>query len=103
MPPLSYATERKLKIIREQLGDDWQDKRPGQSIDAVYNELMGDARKTLFCKIDPAVKAHLDEMTKDHQVKIGEFLEGIIEKQYARYVEERKRLVNTLARQYSDG
>ncbi len=101
MPPLSYATERKLKIIREQLGDDWQDKKPDQSIDAVYNELMGDIRKTLFCKIDPSVKAHLDEMTKDHGVKIAEFLEGIIEKQYAKHVAERERLSVTLARQYS--
>lgn len=103
MPPLSYATERKLKIIREQLGDDWQDKRPDQSIDAVYNDLMGDQRKTLFCKIDPAVKAHLDEMTKEHNVRIAEFLEGIIEKQYAKHMAERQRMVDTLARQYSDG
>lgn len=102
MPPLSYATERKLKIIREQLGDDWQEQRPGQSIDAVYNDLMGDRRKTLFCKIDPRVKEHLDEMTKDHQVKIAEFLEGLIEKQYTKHVEERERMVATLARQYSE-
>ena len=40
-------------------------------------------------------------MTKDHGVKIAEFLEGIIEKQYAKHVAERERLSVTLARQYS--
>ena len=102
MPPFSYATERKLNIIREQLGEDWESKRPGKSIDSVYNELTGDDRRTLFCKIKPDVKAHLDAMTKEHGIKIAEFLEQVIEKEYARFREERKRLYEDVANQYSE-
>lgn len=102
MPPFSYATERKLSIIREKLGDNWQEQRSGKSIDAVYNELTGDSRRTLFCKINPEVKAHLDSMTKEHGIKIAEFLEQVIEKEYARFLEERKRLFEDVKQQYTD-
>lgn len=102
MPPFSYATNRKLKFIQEQLGENWEAQRPGKSIDAVYNELTGDSRKTLFCKIHPEVKAHLDAMTKEHGIRIAEFLEQIIEKEYARFREERKKIYESVAHQYSD-
>ena len=102
MPPFSYATERKLKYIREQLGTNWEAQRPGQSIDSVYNELTGDNRRTLFCKIRPEVKEHLDAMTKEHGIRIAEFLEQVIEKEYARFRQERKRLYEDVAQQYCD-
>ena len=102
MPPFSYATERKLKYIREQLGENWESQRPGKSIDSVYNELTGDSRKTLFCKIRPEIKAHLDAMTKEHNIRIAEFLEQVIEKEYARFQEERQKIYESVAHQYSD-
>jgi hypothetical protein len=81
----SYATQRKIRIIEEKLGKDWKEQQPDKSIDAIYNELVGDTRKNLFCKIDANVKQHLDEMTKAHKSGMAEFIEQIIEAEYARY------------------
>lgn len=103
MAQFSYATERKLRIIQERLGDDWRDQYPDQSIDAVFNQLVGDTRKTLFCKLDAEVKQQLDTMTKDHGVRIGEFLEGLIRKEYDRYVNNRQQLYDSVSEQYSRG
>lgn len=60
--PYSYATERKIRIIEDKLGPNWKEQRVGQSIDAIYNDLVGDTRKNLFCKINASVKDRLDEI-----------------------------------------
>lgn len=81
----SYATQRKIRIIEEKLGENWKDQKPGMSIDAIYNEIQGDTRKNLFCKIDAGVKDRLDTMTKAHKTGMAEFIEQMIESEWARY------------------
>ncbi len=83
--PYSYATERKIRIIEEKLGPTWKEQRVGQSIDAVYNDLVGDTRKNLFCKINASVKDRLDEMTSAYRTGMAEFIEHLIEAEYARH------------------
>ena len=85
MTTYSYATERKIRIIKEKLGDDWKDQRPNQSIDAIYNSIVGDTRKNLFCKIEAESKAKLDEMTGAHKTGMAEFVEQMIEAEYSRF------------------
>jgi hypothetical protein len=97
----SYATARKVRIIESRLGAGWQGQRPNQSIDAVYNELVGDTRKNLFCKIDPTVKSKLDEMTGYYDVKMAEFVENLIDKEYDTYMKEKREKLNALAQEFS--
>jgi hypothetical protein len=85
--PYSHATERKIRIIESQWGPDWKDRTDGKSIDAVYNELTGDNRKTLFCKIQPTVKDNLDTMTDHHKTGMAEFIEQLIQAEWVRYLD----------------
>ena len=81
----SHATERKIRIIEQQWGPTWQDRSNGKSIDAIYNELMGDNRKNLFCKIDGTIKDHLDSMTEYHKTRMAVFIEQLINAEWARH------------------
>lgn len=81
----SHATERKIRIIEEQLGPDWLVNGGGKSIDAIYNELMGDVRKTLFCKVKPSTKVILDNMLEHHDTKMADFVEQIILAEWSRH------------------
>lgn len=80
----SYATERKIRIIKEHLPD-WDQASSGKSIDALYNELVGDNRKTLFCKIDANSKAHLDNMTDHYGTGMAEFIEQLVNAEWQRH------------------
>ena len=97
----SYATQRKIRIIEEKLGKDWRDQRPGKSIDAIYNELVGDTRKNLFCKIPEGAKDHLDEMTKAHKTGMAEFIEQLIEAEWARHTAQVERGERALLEEFS--
>lgn len=97
----SYATERKIRIIRETLGEDWETKTSGRSIDAVYNEVVGDGRKNLFCKIRPEAKARLDEMVDEYDVKMAELVEQLIDNEYRRFLSERDSLGSELMNQFT--
>lgn len=90
MAEYSYATERKIRKIKEALGEGWANQIAGRSIDAVYNEIVGDTRKNLFCKVDAGIKQHLDEMAGEHKTQMAEFIEQLIESEWIRY---RARLV----------
>lgn len=85
----SYATERKIRKIKEALGENWANKIAGRSIDAVYNEVVGDTRKNLFCKIDAGVKGHLDTMVGEHNAPMREFVEQLIEAEWVRHQSRR--------------
>lgn len=93
----SYATERKIRIIKEKLGPDWETYTQGKRIDAAYNELVGDSRKNLFCKLRPETKRKLDEMVRDNDTKMAEFIESLIEREYDRFLQEKTRQKNDLA------
>ena len=86
----SHATERKIRIIASQWGPDWKARGQGKSIDAIYNEIVGDDRKNLFCKIDGQVKDNLDEMTDYHKTNMAVFIEQLINAEWARYKERQK-------------
>jgi hypothetical protein len=101
MAEVSYATRRKLRIIKEQLGTDWQDQNPGKSIDAIYNVVMGDTRKNLFCKIDPIVKSQLDEMVDYHDIKMAALVEKLVREEYDRYAQDRDDRVAHVASQFA--
>jgi hypothetical protein len=101
MADMSYATRRKLRIIKEQLGADWQDQNPGKSIDAIYNVVMGDNRKNLFCKIDPTVKNQLDEMVDYHDIKMAALVEKLVREEYDRYAQDRDARVDHVASQFA--
>ena len=85
MTDYSYATDRKIRKIKEHFGPTWTKELEGRSIDAVYNEVVGDTRKNLFCKIDSRVKTRLDEMVSHHGVKMAELVEQMIEAEYSRF------------------
>lgn len=97
---MSYATERKIRIITKQLGTDWREKNPGRSIDAIYNEVVGDIRKNLFCKIDPEIKIYLDEMVDNYDMKMGELIERLIREEYEKYSERKINFSDDLANQF---
>ena len=99
----SYATDRKQRIIEKALGPDWRDKHPGKSIDAVYNLVNGDTRKTLFCKVDPAIKEQLDEMVRYNEVNMAELVERLISEEYVRFTKVRTDQVNMVASQFATG
>jgi len=96
----SYATMRKIRIIKEKLGDDW--KADGRRIDAIYNELVGDGRKNLFCKISPTVKSHLDEMTDRYNIRMGELIERLIEDEFRLFRLRKSKYRVELARQFAE-
>lgn len=97
----SYATERKIRIIEEKLGKDWRDQKPNQSIDAIYNGIVGDTRKNLFCKIQAGAKAKLDTMTSAHKTGMAEFVEQMIDAEYARFEERQKSSEKSLLEEFS--
>lgn len=96
----SYATERKIRIISEKLGDNWREHLNGRSIDSFYNELVGDTRKNLFCKLRPEVKSKLDELVDEHDMKMAEYVEILIEEAYARFETERDNIGKVLSGQF---
>ena len=97
----SYATERKIRIIEKELGADWKDQRPNQSIDAIYNSIVGDTRKNLFCKIQAESKAKLDEMTSAHKTGMAEFVEQMIDAEHARFQARRSEGEKALLAEFS--
>lgn len=101
MTELSYATKRTLRIIQEKLGDDWRDNNPEISIDALYNQVVGDRRRNLFCKIDPDIKSQLDEMADSYDVKMAELVERLVQEEYLKFIRNRAELVNDLASQFA--
>ena len=101
MAKFSYATERKIKIIEEKVGDNWREKFKGESIDSIYNRLVGDDRKNLFCKVSPKTKEELDEMLSDYGVTLGEFMETLIGKEFRRYQDSKSEQIQTLLKEFS--
>jgi len=101
MDELSYATKRKMRIIILKLGPDWQLDFPGKSVDAVYNVVIGDTRKNLFCKISPEVKKQLDEMVRYHDVKMAELVEKLVQGEYAKFVAVRDSRVADVASHFA--
>ncbi len=97
MTKLSYATERKIRILEEKLGLDWKKIHSGRSVDAVYNEIMGDTRKNLFCKIRPNTKTKLDEMVDNYDVGMAELVEKLIEDEYGRFSTKSRKVSEDLA------
>lgn len=81
----SYATNRKIRIITEQIGTDWATQYPDESIDAIYTRVVGDERKNLFCKINAATKDQLTVMSKAHRTQLAEFVEQMINAEWTRY------------------
>lgn len=96
----SYATQRKIRIIKEKMPE-WAPNSGGKSIDALYNELVGDDRKNLFCKIDSGSKDRLDEMTKHHRVGMAEFIEQLINAEYKRHEQRLSSGEKALLSEYS--
>ncbi len=101
MRKLSYATTRKIRILEEKVGSDWKKKYPGRSVDSVYNDIMGDDRKNLFCKINPDVKGQLDEMVDSYDVRMSELVERLIEAEYGRFQQRSKKVSEDLANEFT--
>jgi hypothetical protein len=97
----SYATERKIKLIKEKYGENWESMFPGRSIDSIFIELTGDRRKNLFCKISPDLKNKLDEMVQFRQLSMAELIEQIILDAHGKYVEDKQTVVESLSREFS--
>lgn len=101
MSKLSYATTRKIRILEEQVGSDWKRQYPGRSVDSVYNQVMGDDRKNLFCKINPNVKGQLDEMVDTYDVRMAELVERLIEAEYDRFRQQNRKVSEDLANEFT--
>ena len=100
MAKVSYATQRKIKIIERQVGPDWKNTFDGARIDAIYNQITGDSRKNLFCKIRPTVKEHLDEMTVRYDIKMAELIERLIRDEYEKFIQRKQVYRSELANQF---
>lgn len=98
---VSYATARKVRLIKEAYGDNWADRFPGRSIDSVFIELTGDRRKNLFCKIKPDLKDKLDEMVTFRQLSMAELIEQIITDAHSRFSHDKADVVSGLSEEYS--
>jgi hypothetical protein len=92
----SYATLRKIRIIEERLGPEWALAHPNESIDSVYNTLMGDDRKNLFCKISKSSKDQLDEMTTFYKTGMADFIEALIRAEWDRHNQRTDELARRL-------
>lgn len=101
MGKASYATERKIRILEEKLGPLWRKAYLGRSVDSVYNEIMGDTRKNLFCKIDPGIKGQLDEMVDNYDMRMSELVERLIQDEYGRFTENRLQTSQDLASEFT--
>lgn len=101
MAQASYATRRKIGIIEKELGADWQTQHAGKSIDAIYNIVMGDHRKNLFCKVDPETKTKLDEMVEYNDMQMSSLVERIVSEEYDRYTQDRDARADHLASQFA--
>ena len=101
MPKASYATTRKIRIIKKELGNDWRKQYPEESIDKVYNIVMGDGRKNLFCKVEPDTKTQLDEMVDYHDMQMSSLVEKLVREEYDRYTQERDARVAHIASQFA--
>jgi hypothetical protein len=101
MPKMSYATARKIRIIERELGPDWRTEYPEGSIDAIYNIVMGDDRKNLFCKVDPETKTKLDEMVEYNDMQMSSLVEKLVHEEYDRYTQDRDARVNKIASQFA--
>lgn len=97
----SYATRRKIRKIEEALGPDWQKLVGDRSIDSVYNDVVGDTRKNLFCKVESSVKEKLDEMVEHHRTRMAEFIEHLIISEWARFQERQREGEENLLREFS--
>lgn len=97
----SYATIRKIRIIEEKFGSDWKTTHPGLSIDAAYNQVVGDTRKNLFCKIDSSTKGLLDEMIGFHKIGMAEFVEALIEAEWSRHSSRLKETEQRIQTEFS--
>jgi len=97
----SYATNRKIKIIEERYGFNWQSRFEGRSIDSVYKEITGDDRETLFCKIDADKKQKLNQMVKKYDVDLGTLMEQWIDEHYKDFSEQEETVLVGLASEYS--
>jgi len=97
----SHTTERKLRIINSTLGEGWELKNEGKSIDAVYNEISGDNRKNLFCKVSPDTKEKVDIMTSSYNIKMSNFIEQLIISEWNRYENQQKIREETLINNFS--
>ena len=97
----SYATERKLRIIREKYGTEMNVLLENKSVDALYSEVIGDKRKNLFCKISPETKSMVDEMIEQHDITMAIFIEAIIRMEYDRFLNSETERVQYLAQQFT--
>jgi hypothetical protein len=98
---VSYATKRKQRIIESRLGQDWKEKTGGKSIDAVYNQVIGDSRKTLFVKIGSDLKDKLDRMARTQDVRLSELIERMITVAYADWDTQQRLRASKIAHDYS--
>jgi len=101
MAQVSYATRRKIRIIEKELGADWENQHSGKSIDAIYNIVMGDFRKNLFCKVDPETKTKLDEMVEYNDMQMSSLVEKLVREEYDRYTHDRDARADHLASQFA--
>ncbi len=99
----SYATRRKIRIITRELGENWQEQHAGKSIDAIYNIVMGDNRKNLFCKINPEVKTKLDEMVETNDMQMSSLVERLVIEEYDRYKQDLDARIAHVASQFATG
>lgn len=101
MAEYSYATERKLRILKEKVGTDWQEQYGGRSIDSAYNEVIGDVRKNLFCKVDPDIKRKVDELVEGYDLKMSELIEILIVREYDAFTHRTEDYTEDLAEQFA--
>lgn len=98
----SLTTQRKLRAIEETFGKDWKQDADlrSLSIDALYNRVIGDGRKNVFCKMSSEGKDHLDEMVDEYGITMADLLERLVHEQYDKFVKYRdhsnKKLLNAI-------
>lgn len=101
MDKYSSATRRKIAIITKNVGPNWRELYPHRKIDSIYNEIVGDNRKNLFCKIRPETKTRLDEMVDHYGIPMSELIQRLIDDHFADFEHERNVAVEQIVQQYT--
>ena len=98
---MNHGTERKKKIIVNHLGEDWQEKYPNKSIDAVYRIATKDDRASVFFKIDAIRKQKLHTMMEFYDTTTGDLIGVMIDAYYQEYIERKDSIMKGLACDYA--
>lgn len=84
----SAETRRRLRIIVEHFGRDWQQKYPDMSISRMYRTAIGDTREVVYVRVSADIKEMLWCLAEEWNTGLSDVIEELVQEQYAGWDEE---------------